>query len=515
LKDLRQQVRRAVQEGRIAPTPFDNFDPKDEKVGPSFYTVVEHIIKPATAEASVSWALLQHPEGVDCDLFVTHAWAEGIYEFIDKVLASWPFMDRVVPSWPFLDKVLPYMDKVLPSRPFRRRGAWICTLSMPQNSDIAALICAPASSPFAEGLRAASEVLVVPNRRVKVYTRLWCVYEAHLAKKVGKRIVTAVRSHLGGAARAVATAALFCPIGVFLGKVSSLQGDWKDEHSSSWRANDVFSMTVWLLMAVSLIVKHSCLRMAVNFLGVLVASFCVAMDDWHKLHDIPYFLIAEVDRERLLAYDEEAANLDFKGSVRDATCSVATDAITIWNEIGGQISRVDNAIDILVRAKKCSPLLSGLADRGVDVTDAGFTEWAFLTWVAARCVVHLCMDIQISNIALWYVDTATNAILTLWVVSMLFFGVDRRAFCMRGFQKAMSLYFVSHAMLKIVAVCVGKHDFKGVLHNVGHVWRLAIFAPIFVVCLIHPWQTASIPGIGPRLVEAILFRIRQRPHKVN
>ena len=38
----------------------------------------EQYIKPVTLQAGkVSWALMQHPDGLDCDLFISHAWQEG------------------------------------------------------------------------------------------------------------------------------------------------------------------------------------------------------------------------------------------------------------------------------------------------------------------------------------------------------------------------------------------------------------------------------------------------------
>ena len=27
---------------------------------------------------------MKHPDGIDCDLFITHGWAEGVFEFADK-----------------------------------------------------------------------------------------------------------------------------------------------------------------------------------------------------------------------------------------------------------------------------------------------------------------------------------------------------------------------------------------------------------------------------------------------
>ena len=51
----------------------------------------EHFIKPVTAKAGgMSYALMLHPAGLECDLFVTHAWAEGVFEFVDKCRRAWP-----------------------------------------------------------------------------------------------------------------------------------------------------------------------------------------------------------------------------------------------------------------------------------------------------------------------------------------------------------------------------------------------------------------------------------------
>ena len=55
---------------------------------------LEQLIKPLTrAAGDPSWALMLHPEGLLCDVFVTHGWTEGIFEFISKVLNSWPSND--------------------------------------------------------------------------------------------------------------------------------------------------------------------------------------------------------------------------------------------------------------------------------------------------------------------------------------------------------------------------------------------------------------------------------------
>ena len=82
LRFLRREIRRAIDSGRIQPTDRDPFDVLDNVCGPNVYTVCEQYIKPVTHSAGkMSWALMRHPEGLPCDLFVTHAWQEGTARF--------------------------------------------------------------------------------------------------------------------------------------------------------------------------------------------------------------------------------------------------------------------------------------------------------------------------------------------------------------------------------------------------------------------------------------------------
>ena len=72
-----------------------------EVYGPSIYTVNEQYIKPITRfHGKMSWALMRNPAGLDCDMFISHAWLEGIFEFLRKVLHSWPRGQGVVPAGP-------------------------------------------------------------------------------------------------------------------------------------------------------------------------------------------------------------------------------------------------------------------------------------------------------------------------------------------------------------------------------------------------------------------------------
>jgi len=170
LQFLESEVREAIKDGQICACDFatNEEDCGREAVlyGPSIYIVNESYIKPVTAAAGkMSWALLMNPEGLDADLFITHAWQEGIFEFCEKVLASWPT---------------------------RAHHAWCCMLANPQNLDIGAMIQSPKVSPFAIALQQSKYMLVVPNRHTSVYTRLWCGYEAYLAFE-GKKIIRTAR----------------------------------------------------------------------------------------------------------------------------------------------------------------------------------------------------------------------------------------------------------------------------------------------------------------------------------
>jgi hypothetical protein len=131
--------------------------------------VNEQYIKPVTQQAGkMSWALMRHPDGLECELFISHAWQEGVFEFLAKVRHSWP---RSVQT------------------------AWCCMPANPQNLDISSFLQSPKTSPFAVASEASKVMLVVPNRHQSVYTRLWCSYEAYLAPEDGKTILIAHSSN--------------------------------------------------------------------------------------------------------------------------------------------------------------------------------------------------------------------------------------------------------------------------------------------------------------------------------
>ena len=158
------EVLRAFQAGEI---PYDPEHPNphhfDPDIGPTMYAVCTHVIKPMTARyGGMSFALMLNPEGLLCDVFATHAWAEGVFEFLDKLKRGWPA---------------------------ECKHMYVCFLANPQNLDVSDLLDVPIElSPFAKALGAAKFVLVIPNRFLSIYTRLWCCYEAYLAYTMGKTL---------------------------------------------------------------------------------------------------------------------------------------------------------------------------------------------------------------------------------------------------------------------------------------------------------------------------------------
>ena len=247
LKVLRREVLHAIQLGEIQPPSdgSDDFDFSDGIYGPSIYTVNEKYIKPVTSRAGMmSWALMLHPQGLKCDLFISHAWQEGVFEFLSKVRHSWPQAQDL-------------------------RHAWCCMLANPQNLNIEALLQSPKSSPFALALRASKRVLVVPNRHQSVYTRLWCAYEAYLAQEEGKPILIAKHSKRGPMLRSFAWLGVSSLLGTSLG-IMAIFLNWDVSHQVAWAAG--------VSAAISLSIRNQRPRMLLNRL--FEAMCCFEVLNW-------------------------------------------------------------------------------------------------------------------------------------------------------------------------------------------------------------------------------------------
>jgi len=181
LVDFRERVRIAVANGQIqnfTPShlpqyPQDKFE--DSRVGPNMHMVNASFIKPLTLNGTkkeplvvpgLSYALMRNyaTGGLLCDLFVSHAWDEGVYELVENALRAWP-------------------DSCT--------GAYICCLSNPQNLDIGKLVGSGVEqSPFGQVLNSGyvKHLVMLANSNTPIHSRLWCVFEAFQAQKQGVRL---------------------------------------------------------------------------------------------------------------------------------------------------------------------------------------------------------------------------------------------------------------------------------------------------------------------------------------
>ena len=98
--------------------------------------------------------------GLNCDLFISHAWDEGVFDLEANLMKAWPT---------------------------ELEGAYFCCLSNPQNQPqlMAELLKTVVHSPFYQVLTAAPEqVLLLSNLNTPIHSRLWCVFEAHCANEM-------------------------------------------------------------------------------------------------------------------------------------------------------------------------------------------------------------------------------------------------------------------------------------------------------------------------------------------
>lgn len=340
---------------------------------------------------------------------------------------------------------------------------------------------------------------MVPNRQSSIYTRLWCVYEAFLAQQQGKIIRTAVRIRLRRLASAALAVVLLCTLGLIVGLLA------KEDVDESVTAAS--TLLFWLFLSFSIVLGGQRPRLLLHCAGVVLASFAqgIETDNFHHLHDIAFLLVAELDRVRLAAHKEEAANLlrDFRGSVQHATCSEVADAAAIWAEIGMEAGKVDHTIDLLLRAMQSTPLWDSLDAQGFAVRDAGFTEWSIPAHEVVAFVIHT-HEIFGSPKEEWAVRIMTSVVMLLWGVMVPCFPSDRRAFRILVLQKVMTPYFFIHACMKlaeVIGASVSCHSFS--IHA-----RLVVSCIVLVLSAIPPLSLSRIPVVGPCSIHFVLRRIR-------
>jgi len=131
----------------------------------TMYDINERIILPACAKHKRPYArVLNDPEPKMVQVFITHAWRENFNEFAQSVEHC--FMHE-------------------PDKP----NIWICAFALYQSADRSAVSAQlgndPAKAPFTEALKRAERYLVVRNRAVDIFARIWCCWELYCADKYG------------------------------------------------------------------------------------------------------------------------------------------------------------------------------------------------------------------------------------------------------------------------------------------------------------------------------------------
>jgi hypothetical protein len=437
-----------VCENGIAPHSRDPFDPLDCSHGPNVYTVTEQYIKPITqAAGGMSWALMRHRGGLDVDVFITHAWTEGMYEFIDKVLASWPG---------------------------KSRHAWCCMLANPQNLDISSLISSPRDSPFAIALRHSTYMLAVPNGTGSIYTRLWCAYEAFQAQQLGVVTLTASAPRATRwqievlmDARIIGIISLGGGLlGVMAANAVNEQSFHVDPFPWITRALLIFyCLGVFLPSASTRWINLCCVALnnyllASTFFDRSRGETCVerwshefqpsTCTQWEFcfhlffLAIMIYFIIAEEDRHRIARANVSSRQLreSFTGTIDDATCSVEADRTSILKEIGDRTEEVDKAIEVLLRSGMSTARLRNAFLAGVEVEDAGLSESgaAFM-----HCALGLILAVFALppirydvdwGVALLYTCCSMVCAYRFWISNLL---PDEYAFTLRSAGKGLLL----------------------------------------------------------------------------
>eukprot|EP00929_Paragymnodinium_shiwhaense_P101242 TRINITY_DN64188_c0_g1_i1.p1 TRINITY_DN64188_c0_g1~~TRINITY_DN64188_c0_g1_i1.p1 ORF type:complete len:630 (-),score=121.51 TRINITY_DN64188_c0_g1_i1:19-1908(-) len=537
---LESEVQQEIVKGQIRPCRLDLFDPGDLDIGPNAYTVVQQYIKRVTRKAGgMSWALMRHNQGLDCDLFVTHAWCEGIFEFIEKVLASWPW---------------------------GARHAWVCFLANPQNLDIGQLISVPSKSPFSLALRQSEYMLVIPNSSVSIYSRIWCCYEAYLALEGEKIILEGRRSIMKRYIEDDApTLVLLFLMGLvaaclliltdgkerFLCDYDEFQWDRfydvGNVRSFAQRGNLVLLIGFFLCWFLSDRVYG--LKDVVVFGGVLWSGFLITAVmlyllmggstykcatvmsktyTWSWKHlalavlELSFFVLVNYDRvsDDIAATEASLLTAGFAGDVRGATASSQSDKEAIMEEIGDRASDVNQCVEVLIHAHMSTNDLRIASRHRVGVTNAGLYRLAALyCGFGAWCAITLTIA--------WLVDDPVEYVLgfvpiACWVV--VFYAcktAEKRAFATRAMTKIvvypviLLLVFQPtfwQQQVRFRDGFVPIHGFNGAGRLSDSMGLLLPFATLLkglgatavVVSYLNIGKLVVIPHIGPSLVGLIL-----------
>ena len=382
------------------------------KHGPNLYQVNLHYVKPLTFKAGgMSYALMKHPNGLACEVFVSHAWAEGVFELASHVKRAWP-------------KGLGLMNM------------YCCLLANPQNLDIQALLNKPpGESPFALAMRHASHVLVIPNDTVSIYTRLWCVYEIYLATELKKTCVLPTKPRCSTLRRLMTfTTMLPVLLGGIIGVswVILWKAGWHEtrQHAAVLDTCVMISLSLTAFSGTETLLRTflacTCRERTRSFVmrglhvSVLVlASACIlpflvfpsgftCFYDQALHYGVPLgtwlfaVAVSALNNEKELEATEltkQASWLPFD-SLELASCSDSTDEMRIRAAIEGQEEAVVFAVKVLKSAGACTASIRRAYTKGVKIKGAG--TWHINWHVVAAVLPWLCSATdELANARIW------------------------------------------------------------------------------------------------------------------
>lgn len=492
-----------MNDGRIVPTEQDDFELKDDVIGPTVYTVTAQFIKPALAEAGAhSWALMLHPCGLPCDLFVTHAWQEGIFEFVDKVVDSWPR---------------------------EARNAYCCMLSNPQNGDVGAMLRTPTESPFAQALRAARVMLVVPNRKESIYCRLWCAYEAFLAYKMGKVIYTALPRVPRLASRALVPL-LFTPLGYFAGILHGwlLHPRSRDmiktfivcfyvmHFTSGAAARFGTGRFLRLVSVIAACIGGMFLHWGIDFQlsGELLSDQARAvhlMGTWVEMCYLSsawlsiFACLAEADRLWAMQADEQRKQLlhEFTGNLQHATCSMPGDARRIMGELeaSGEVESTNSAVQILIHATMYTNNLRRAHEAGVRIDFAGHyrTSTVFVAWgVWLMFAVHTASWWR-DRLGLFHMLWPHVGLCFFWPVLWYFASVDVRPFAGDALFRNSQLLMLIQGFRICLRLRGASTESRAAVFGLC-LLNAQLLCPLGFLGFCGIGRVAALPVVGPSLV---------------
>jgi len=555
LQQFSRLVMKLVVAGQIVPTDLDGFDIGDPAIGPCIHTVNQQLIRPFTDRAGrMSWALMLHPDGLECDLFVTHGWDEGMYEFAVKVLYSWPH---------------------------GAKHAYCCMLSNPQNLDINDMICSPRDSPFAQALSSSTYMLVVPNHQSSIYSRIWCAYEAFLAYSQEKEIFTASAPPLR-IRHQVAVELVFMAVGLATSLAVSgyVAVHAMEEGTISFRYHKVNGVKVFewaievsgglafvLFMSVSILRSPASLlpRLFVHlgaasagvFLGLISRNAAdIYKDSGVTPMSLPSFidtlfgvgicagaLMSGIDRLRRVEANREAGQLrkDYTGRLRDAKASVQADKESIMAELesSGVEKDVEQAVQVLLDCGMSTTTLRSAAFRAGRLGHAGYVNWSMMViaWVgcAFAPAFHLAHLLQSHYIHAVLHEDCTKECLQDKCVTLE--SEQQSEFCgnpLESYHVWLTMLAICQLMTWILLFATRRRDSRGFASNAliriaaatgvlvfvlpmflarlsvdrnhaGQVIFCCVALPLcLLVSALGPGRTSKMPLIGPWVVRLLL-----------